>query len=103
MYMYLTENDRVRLKTISFDEELNTEFQEALKYDKSLLISSYDCFTKSFWRPTTVETKYQIYHDCSPEESPYQARYQMSGSGKREIVIAYLHGIINGVLHSQPQ
>ena len=101
MYMYITQWERERMKSVYLDEELNNEFQEALKYDDSLLIGSREVLTKRFLRPTKVETRYQIYHDCDPKGSPYQARYQISGSGSKEIVIAYLHGIINGALAIQ--
>jgi hypothetical protein len=42
------------------------------------------------------ETMYNIYHDVDYKRSPYQARFQSSGSGNKAIVRAYLHGIING-------
>lgn len=83
IYMFVTEWERERYSKIHDNEELNKEFQEARKYDNSLLISEHTIFYKHFWRPTTCETT-------------YQARYQMSGSGRKETVIAYLHGIING-------
>lgn len=97
-YMYLTEWDRERYSKVNYDEELDKIFQEARTFDKSLLISEYPVFKTHFWRPKTVETKYTIYHDCNPSKSPYQARYQITGSGSRETIIAYLYGIMNGAL-----
>lgn len=93
--MYISESDRKRFKTVQ-DKYLNEEFQEALKHDNSLLISSYYVFTKRFWKPDLVETRYQIYHDVYPNKPAYQAYQQSSACGKKEVVIAYLHGIING-------
>lgn len=84
-----------------YDSELNEEFQEARKYDSSLLISKSKKFHRHFWKPQTCETIYQIYHETNPDKDPYQARYQMSGSGSKETVIAYLHGIINGSLSAE--
>lgn len=95
LYMYINEQDRVTLRELTNDTEMNEAFQQALKYDSSLMIREYQITVKSFWRKK-LETRYWIYHDCNPNESPYQARYQMSASGKKESVIAYLHGIING-------
>lgn len=95
LYIYINESDRNRFKTVK-DKYLNEEFKEALKHDNSLLISSYDVFTKRFWKPDLVETRYQIYHDVEPNKPAYQAYQQGSASGKKEVIIAYLHGIING-------
>lgn len=97
-YMYLTESDRKKLIEPLPDEDVNEAFQEALKYDNSLLITSYHVLRKSLLRKTTTETMYQLYHDCAPDKPAYQARYQISASGKKNSVIAYLHGIINGAL-----
>jgi len=101
MYMFVTEWERERYSKIQDNEELDKEFQEARKYDNSLLIQEHIVFHKHFWRSMTFETTYQIYHETHPNESPYQARYQMSGSGKKETVIAYLHGIINGAISAK--
>lgn len=98
MYMFVTEWERERYSKVHNNEELDEEFQEARKYDNSLLIQEHTIFHKNFWKPMSCEITYQIYHETHPDESPYQARYQMTGSGKKEIVIAYLHGIINGAL-----
>ena len=98
MYMFVTQWEREKFSKIRDNEELDKEFQEARKYDNSLLITEHTIFHRHFWRPTTCETTYQIYHETHPDGEPYQARYQMSGSGSKEIVIAYLHGIINGAI-----
>lgn len=93
--MFLSEWDRERFSKVS-DKELNEEFQEARKYDNSLLISEYTKITRYLWKRDISETMYQVYHDTNPNEETYQAIYQMSGSGSKGLVIAYLHGIING-------
>jgi len=101
LYMYLTDYDRIKMKSVLFNDNINTELQEALKYDNSILISSYERITKHWFKIDTVETFYQVYHDVNPNESPYQARLQSSASGKENVVIAYLHGIINGIEHNK--
>jgi len=101
LYMYITDYDRIKMKSVEFDDYLNSELQEALKYDDSILISSYDRFTKHWFKMTTVETFYQVYHDVDTSKSAYQARCQQSASSNKDIVIAYLHGIINGIEHNK--
>lgn len=102
MYMFITELDRERYSKVHNNYLLDKEFQEARKYDKSLLIQENVIFHKHFWKPDTIEIRYQIYHETHPNEKPYQARYQISGSGSVNIVLAYLHGIINGATIKQP-
>jgi hypothetical protein len=104
LYMFINEQDRSRLRKVS-DPSLNEEFQEALKYHPLLMIEEYPVRRKrTFWskwfkRPEP-EMHYQLYHETpSWDGSPYQARYQISASGKKKTVIAYLHGIINGAVY----
>lgn len=96
MYIFISQWEREKYSKIHNDEQLDKEFQEARKYDNSILITENTTFQKHFWKPTTYETTYQVYHETHPNEAPYQAQYQMSGSGSKAIVTAYLHGIING-------
>ena len=101
MYMYVSEQDRVTKRKVS-DEELNEIFQEALKYDPSLMIEEVLRRIKKGWFKSTptVEYVYNIYHETPAHDgSAYQARYQFSGSGDKRTVTAYLHGIINGCVH----
>lgn len=102
-YIYVSEQDRIKMRRVS-DPEVNEEFQEALKYDPSLMIEEYShSVTKGFFKKRTeFTTRFTIYHE-SPgfDKSTYQARIQASASGEKKVVIAYLHGIINGVVHSQ--
>lgn len=104
LYMYVSEEDRISKRKVS-DEYINEEFQEALKYDPSLMIEAYPHIKKVrtglFKSQMVDDTRYNIYHEtpCT-SGAPYQARLQGSGSGGKEIVIAYLHGIINGAVHN---
>lgn len=100
MYMYVSEADRITKRKVA-DEYVNESFQEALKYDPSLMIEEYTYVVrKSFWGRNKIETRYNIYHETPAfDGSAYQARYQFSGSGDKRTVVAYLHGIINGVVH----
>ena len=102
MYMFVSELDRTTKRKVS-DEYVNGEFQEALKYDPSLMIEEYrHVVRKSIWSKNKIETYYNIYHETPAHDgSAYQARYQFSGSGDKRIVVAYLHGIINGVVNRQ--
>ena len=100
MYMYVSEQDRTTKRKVE-DKEVNEEFQEALKYDSSLMIEQSIQVIKKGWFKKESVPFFQLYHETPAHDgSAYQARYQMSGSGEKRIVIAYLHGIINGCVHS---
>lgn len=102
MYIFISEQDRIEKRTIVFDKQLNEEFQEALKYDGSLMIEERSKFIKKGWfGKTQVIPIYNLYHETPAYDgSAYQARFQFSGSGTKEIVIAYLHGLINGCVNT---
>ena len=97
MYIFNNEQDREKYKKVS-DHYVNIEFQEALKYEPGLIVMEIKRIKKTgLFKKNIEETIYQVYHETSkPNEPPYQARYQFSGSGTKEIFIAYLHGLING-------
>ena len=100
LYMYVTDADRINKRNVS-DAFINETFHEALNHDPSLMIEEYTHkVSKGFLRGKEDETHYSIYHEEPTHDgSPYQARLQASGSGSKAVVIAYLHGIINGCLH----
>lgn len=99
LYIYISEQDRVTKRKVE-DEYVNQEFQEALKYDPSLMIEQKTIVVKSGWLKTKTATIFDIYHETPAHDgSAYQARCQFSGSGEKNIVIAYLHGIINCGYH----
>ena len=100
--MYVTNEDRVNKRKVS-DAFVNEEFQEALKCDHSLMIEEYIPKPKSgFFSWKDDEPTYSVYHEEPTHDgSPYQARLQASGSGTKAVVIAYLHGIINGAAAQQ--
>lgn len=98
LYMYTSDEDRIEKRKVT-DPVLNYEFQEALKYDSSLMIEEHTIkVTKGIFKRTIqYETLYSVYHETPAHDgSSYQARLQFSGSGNKQIVVAYLHGIING-------
>ena len=100
IYMFVSDEDRITKRKVS-DKVVNEEFQEALKFDPSLMIEEYIRSKRvmSGWFKTKIidNTRYSIYHESpSFDGSAYQARLQTSGSGDKRIVIAYLHGLING-------
>lgn len=107
-YMYVLEQDRITKRKVS-DEYVNEEFQEALKYDPSLMIEEYKykpkrSFFSSWFNNDKTETRYTVYHETPAfDGSAYQARLQASASGDKKVVIAYLHGIINGIVHKTNQ
>jgi hypothetical protein len=105
IYMYVSNEDRITKRKVT-DAVVNEEFQEALKYDPSLMIEEYT-FTKkrkffsSWFSENVPQTRYSVYHETPAHDgSAYQARLQGSASGDKNIVIAYLHGIINGCVHT---
>ena len=107
LYMYVSEGDRILKRKVS-DEYINEEFQEALKCDPSLMIEENTRLKRvrnGWFRYRMVEDKqYHIYHETPGSDGlPYQARLQSSGSGEKKVVVAYLHGIINGVVHKEKE
>lgn len=100
--MYVSEEDRITKRRVS-NPYVNEEFQEALKYDPSLMIEEYPDQVRKGWFGKIVDTtRYTIYHETPAHDgTAYQARIQASGSGDKRTVIAYLHGIINGCVHLQ--
>lgn len=104
VYKYVSETDRVNGRSVS-DVGLNEVFQEALQYDSTLMIEQDRRIVKGFFKKRTEYTTYNVYHECpATDGSAYQARVQLSASGTRPIVMAYLYGIINGALaHLKPK
>lgn len=103
LYMYTSESDRTFKRRVS-DSYVNEEFQEALKYDPSLMIEEFPHVKRVrcglFKTKLVDDTRYDIYHETPAfDGTPYQARLQASASGEKRVVVAYLHGIINGVNH----
>ena len=99
MYIYVSEKDRTTKRKVE-DKEVNAEFQEALKYDSSLMIEQSNRVVKRGWFKKEIVPYFQIYHETPAHNgTAYQARYQISGSGEKRILVAYLHGIINGCVH----
>jgi len=103
IYIYISEHDRIYMRNVE-DFELNKLLSEALIYDPTLMISEIKYYDKKylFSKPKEI-IKYNIYHECYNSDNipTYQARLQSSASGSKELVTAYLYGIINGNLHSK--
>lgn len=100
LYIFISAEDRILKRMVHSDEEVNELFQSALKFDGSLMIDEYQVKAKTGLFKSKLETRYNLYHETpAADGSPYQARQQFSGSGRKDIVISYLHGIINGVRH----
>lgn len=96
LYMYITSYDKVKMRWVT-DKELNDDLQEALKFDKSIMISEHTQVRKRLFKKPISKTFYFVYHEVYFKDGEsYQARQQMSASGYKEIVTAYLHGIVNG-------
>lgn len=101
MYMYVSEEDRILKRKVD-NKEVNESFQAALLCDPSLMIEEHKKYKKKWFKKEYVQVDiwWDIYHEAAAYDgSAYQARWQISGSGKKEVVLAYLHGIINGVTH----
>lgn len=95
-YTYISDTDRVNWRKVG-DEGINTLFQEALQIDKSLMISEHFYTEKRFLKKSIEKVDYTFYHECFVGDVPvYQARQQLSASGDKRVVMAYLYGIING-------
>lgn len=97
LYAYIDEHDRTNWRKVT-DVELKEIFDEALQHDETLMIDSINHIEKQglFKKPKQT-IRYSIYHECFIDGRPiYQARKQISASGSKPIVMAYLYGIING-------
>ena len=99
LYIYLTDQDRINMRKVA-DVELKEIFDEALQHDKSLMISEFNHIERQgLFRKKKQIIRYSIYHECFSNGNPtFQARQQISASGSKQIVVAYLYGIINGSL-----
>lgn len=99
LYAYIGEHELPRLTKVS-DLQVNEVFQNALKLCPSLLIAERDVIKKKGWFQSTptMETFYAVYHKEHYRGTwTGQARQMLCASGKKEIAMAYLYGIINGV------
>lgn len=95
MYIYISEEDR-KTKRVVEDAQMTEVFQEALRYDPSLMIEQRTKTVKKGWFKKGQITYFNLFHETpGADGSAYQARYQITGSGDREITTAYLHGVIN--------
>ena len=100
--MYVSEEDRILKRKVD-NKEVNESFQAALLCDPSLMIEEHKYIIKKWLFGREInKTTYSIYHETPAfDGSPCQARFQSSGSGEKHVVIAYLHGIINGSVHRE--
>lgn len=101
VYMYIDEQDREDMRSVE-DEEVNEVLQEALEHDPTIMVSQSErTLYKESWifgRTKEVVT-FSVWHESTGTDGKaYQARLQMSGTGTKEVAIAYLHGIINGAM-----
>ena len=99
LYAYISEHDRDNWRKVA-DVELKEIFDEALTHDETLMIDSINHTEKQgFFKKPKQTIRYSIYHECFMNGHPtYQARQQISASGSKQLVVAYLYGIINGSL-----
>jgi len=101
IYIYLTEQEKPLMKKVQC-AELNELFKEALFYLPTLLIYE-KCREVNYgflWLKTKYEYFYDVYHEHPDfNGGTYQARLQLSASGSKERVSAYLYGIINHALY----
>jgi hypothetical protein len=97
LYIYINAEDSIRMRKVT-DKNLNNLFQEALKYDPSIMISEHVQTRRvGVRRKTEAYSTYSVFHEMSPFKGlPFEARLQSSASGDASVVVAYLHGIING-------
>lgn len=97
LYIYITDQDRIDMRKIN-DPQIMEVFNEALQYDPTLMISETTIIVKDGWfKKKKTVSNFNIFHECfAPNGTPaHQARQQLSASGSKQIVIAYLYGIIN--------
>ena len=98
LYTYISDNEIKKWRKVK-DEHINTLLQEALEIDKTLMISSHNfLFKKRWFKKNIYKNTYTVYHEQIGKKGQrfYEAREQMSASGEKRVVLAYLYGIING-------
>lgn len=107
LYIYITEEETKRLKTVS-DPELNELFQEALQADESLLIEEdYRRIKKKGYKGWLMGEKektfdYTVYHESRAHDgSAYQAQQVYGISSTKLSAMTYLFGIINGAFANE--
>lgn len=96
-YTFINELDRITMRIVK-DPKVKEAFEEALQFDRTLMIFEYSILERKNWFGKPAEVKYfTVYHEQFLQNGhpSYEARQQQSASGKKEVVIAYLHGIIN--------
>ena len=97
-YIYITEQDRANMRKVN-DLEVQELFTEALKHDPTLMIlESKFRVKKGMFSKAKEITTFCIYHEVysTNGKAAFQAKYQESASGLKDVAIAYLYGIING-------
>lgn len=100
LYAYISEQDRINWRKVA-DVELKEIFNEALQHDETLMIDSINHVEKQglFKLKSKRTIRYSIYHECFMNGKPtFEARLQISATGSKQVVMAYLYGIINGSL-----
>ena len=97
LYMYVNQQDIDNMKKVE-DKDVNREFQAALKIEPRLLMIQKTFWKNMGWFKKSEPIQYfDMYYEVPAANGmPYQARMQFSGSGTKDVVIAYLHGLING-------
>lgn len=98
LYMYINAQDRIKMRNLK-DSSVKEIFDEAREFDPTLMISELVTYERSgiFSKKKEVSS-YSIYHEVFLQNGnpAYEARQQLSASGSKEVVMAYLFGIING-------
>ena len=99
LYAYISDQDRINWRKVE-DVELKELFDEASQHDETLMITENSFLERDgFFKKLKKVTTYTIYHECFMNAKPtFQARQQISASGTKQTVSAYLYGIINGSL-----
>jgi hypothetical protein len=99
-YIYVDSEMIGRMKSVE-DSEVNDLLQEALKHEEGLLVEQKNVIRIKPFK-SIVEKMFVVYHESNAYDgTPYQARILVSGSGSKEVAVAYLTGIINGSLSAK--
>lgn len=97
-YIIISESDRVMMSRVQ-DQEVNDLLREARMHDPQLLMEEDIYKVRKGLFKKVKESRFSVYHESPAfDGSAYQARLSFSGSGSKEVVTAYLTGIINGAL-----
>lgn len=98
VYIYIDNYDKKRMKNVT-DEDVNEAYNEAIKYDPTLLVSeSTEIYYRKiclFLNQRKTKTVYKVYSEVIGDDgqSLYQAEQIPYATGNKRVAIAFFKGV----------